>query len=374
MTEINFNIASSVATSKIVANNRPQEIEIKQFLQGPGIDPASDDASGHQMMQRMKIEISGLEKSTGKVNDAISILETIDGSSQAIIFALERMQGLATRAATETASVTERAALDLEFGELFAEIQSLATESNWHNTSVMSSSDQETGVYLDTTVPIDRSSVSVGKADHNETISITLKSWDPRAAIRGNAIQQTVDPVTGLQLIGGNQFTPNGLLDGGDDLPLGDPNMLGYDLSGNDDSITGGLANQFARVTETQAFGSAVLWVGNPLPGDGIPQRLNILSKINAEYVLANIEKAISAASDERARLNEFISQLDGMGDYFADVSGELNQSQGPIIGDVGYAVEASEVSRSKIIAKAGAGLSAQASAGNQTVLTFLMK
>lgn len=373
MTEINTNIASPVVTSKIVANNRPQEIEIKQFLQGPIIDSASDDAAGHQMMQRMKIEISGLEKSTSKVNDAISILETIDGSSQAIIFALGRMQELATRAATETASVTERAALDFEFGELLAEIQGLATESNWHNMSVMSSGDQETGVYLDTTVPVDRSSIPVGKSD-NETMSITLKSWDPRAAIRGNAIQQTVDPVTGLQLIGGNQFTPNGLLDGGDDLPLGDPNMLGYDLKGNDDSITGGLANQSARATETQAFGPAVLWVGSPLRGDGTPQRLNILSKINAEYVLANIEKAIGAASDERARLNEFISQLEGAGDYFADASRELSQSQGPIIGDVGYAVETSEVSRSKIIAQGGAGLSAQSNAGKQTVLTFLMK
>ena len=364
MTEINMNSVNPIITNGTAVDNRPQEIEMKHFSQGLRLYSPYGDAAGHAITQRMKIKISSLEASASQVNDVISMLDIVEGSSHEITFALHEMKKLAVEAATGTLLVTDRAAMDKDLGKLFSEIQRIATESSWAKMTLMSGRDQEAESHITAVLAAESANMPLGDVS-GQTMSINLKSWDPSATVRGNAVQQEVDPVTGLQRIRGNQFTSDGLIDGGDDQPLGDVNMLDYDIAGNDNSLAKGSANRSARSTETQAFGTAVLWAGNPSPGDGDPRRLNILSKINAEYVLANIDKAISAASDERDRLNAYVSRLEG--------AGEQNRSHNRI-DDAGYAAEASEVSRTKIIAQPGAGMSAQANAGHKNVLTFLMK
>jgi flagellin-like hook-associated protein FlgL len=366
MSEINFNIVSPISANKNIEDDHPQKIELEHFPQGVRTDSLYGNASNYAITEHIKVEVSGLELSAGQVNDSISMLETIGGLSNEILFALNQMRGLAVQAAGKDLPVKDRAALDLEFGQLFAEIESIAVDSDWGSMTIMSGSDREAEALVSSALAGERLS---GKVE-DQAKSVTLKSWDPSTAIRANVVQQTVDPVTGLQNVRGNQFTPDGLIDGGDELPLGNSKMLDYDLSGNDNSITGGAAYQSARSTETQSFGSAVLWAGNPPPGDGNPRRLNILSSINAEYVLTNIDKAISAASDERDRLTTYISKLESAGDHLTNTTAPQRRSHSRIEGS-GFA---SEVSRNAISAQADSGLLAQANAGNEAVLTFLMK
>lgn len=368
MAEINFDITPPISANKIINDNQPQKIENKHVPQGERADSLYENLLSHTITERIKVEVSSLETSTGQVNDSISMLETIEGLSNKISFALNQMKGLAAQAAEKNLGVTDRTVLDLEFGQLITEIQNIATDSAWGSMIIMSGSDQKAEAFVSSALDGEGRS---GKIE-DKASSVTLKSWDPSTAIRANLIQQTVDPVTGLQHVGGNQFTSDGLIYGGDDLPLGDRNMLGYDRSGNDNSISKGAANQSARSTETQAFGSSVLWAGNSPPTGGVPSRLNILSKINAEYVLANIDKAISAASDERIRLGSYILRLEAAGDDLANAAGGHSPSSS-LINDADFAAQTSETSRADIIAKEGLGMSAQSNAANQTILTFLM-
>jgi len=368
MAEINFNIMSPISANKVVKGNHSQKIVIEKSSQGASADSSYENIPSYAATERIKTEVSGLEVSTGQVNDSISMLETIEGFSAEISFALNQMKGLATQAAEKTLSVTDRAVLDFEFGQLFTEIQNIATDSAWNSMTIMSGDDRKAEAFLGSAL----GGEGLNGKIKDKAINVILKSWDPSAAVRANVVQQTVDPVTGLQHVGGNQFTSNGLIDGGDDLQLGDINMLAYDLSGNDNSIVNGEAYRSARLTETQAFGSAVLWAGNARPGGGVPSRLNTLTKINAEYVLANIEKAISAASDERSRLGSYISKLEKTGDYLTNVPGGTGPSNSPI-NDAGFAAQASKSSRLDIIEKEGLGMSAQSNAANPTILKFLM-
>jgi len=366
MAEINFNIMSPISGKGTVKNNHPQKIELEHLRQGVRNDSFYANASDYPVTERIKVEVSGLELLTGQVNDSISMLETIEGLSNEILLALNQMRGLAAQAAGKDLPVKDRAALDLEFGQLFAEIESIAIDSNWNSIRIMSGNDREAEALVRSAL----AGESLAGKVKDQAKGITFKSWDPSIAMRANAVQQTVDPVTGLQSIRGNQFNAGGFIDGGDDLPLGDSKMLNYDLSGNDNSITEGAAYQSARSTETQSFGSAVLWAGNPPPGDGNPRRLNILSSINAEYVLNNIDKAISAASEERDRLIIYITELESAGDHLANTSAPQPRPLSRI-DDVDYA---SEVSRNLISAQARTGLLEQTNAGNETVTTFLMK
>jgi len=368
MSEINFNIVSPISVGKVIKDNQSQKIELGHFLEAKRTDFLYGNASDYAITERVKVEVSGLELSTGRVNNSISMLETIEGLSNEILFALNQMRGLAVQAAGKDLPVKDRAALDAEFGQLFAEIESIAIDSEWDSMALMSGrgSDRVAEAFISSALAEE----SLNGMVEDQAKKITLKSWDPSMTIKANVVQQTVDPVTGLQRVRGNQFNTDGLIDGGDALPLGDSNMLDYDLSGNDNSITEGAAYQSARSTETQSFGSAVLWAGNPPPGDGNPRRLNILSSINAEYVLANIDKAINPASDERDRLTTYTAELVSAGDHLANTSAQEPRPHNRIDG-VGYA---SEVSRNVISAQAGFGMLAQANIGDDAVLTFLMK
>ena len=367
MTEISFNTVSPISSNKVIEDNRLQEIELQHFSQGMRNDFLYKNASNYAITEHINVEVSGLELSAGQVNDSISMLETIGYLSNEILSALNQMRGLAAQAAGKDLPVKDRTALDLEFGQLFAEIESIAIDSDWGSMTIMSGSDPEAEALVSSALAGGDLSAKV----EGQAKSVTLKSWNPSMAIRENAVQQVVDPVTGLQSISGNQFTPDGLIGGGEELPLGDSKMLDYDLSGNDNSITEGAAHQSARSTETQSFGSAVLWAGNPPPGDGNPRRLNILSSINAEYVLTNIDKAISAASEERDRVVTYVSKLEGAGDHLINTKAPQRRLHNRMEGE-GY--DASEASRNTISTQAGSGLLAQANLSNKAMMTFLMK
>ena len=373
MTEINFNISNLNSVDKIIQGSQSSKIDAEDFQKANFASPDNQKFTGDLSTMRLVAEIGDLEKSTSQVNDAISILEKASNSSGEIIVALEGMRDQAVKAADKSLSVADRSAIDIEFETLFTHIQSLATEiPDGGRLAIYNGSDDPTESYVSNSMETNNSARSFEHTDDG-VITIDFKAWNPALASRGNTVQQTVDPVTGLQLIAGNQFTPDGLISGGNDLPLGDPKMLDYDLAGNDDSISQGVANQSARATETQAYGSAVLWAGNPNPGDGKPARLNLLSAINAEYVLANIDKAISAASEERAKLSAHISELEKAGDQFAETSRDIDSTRNRIQ-NADFAVEASESSRNQIVSKEGSGLLAQVNAARKAVLEFLMK
>jgi flagellin-like hook-associated protein FlgL len=370
MTKINFNVSNLNITDKTFLGDRSPKIAAESLQKLSGINQVYIDFTGDLGTMRTVAEIGGLEKSTSQVNDAISILERVNSSSGKIIAVLGDMRDLAAEAAGEGKSVTDRAKMDLEFGASFTRIRSLATDIPDSESLAVNNSGAE--FQVNNLGSIKKSLRPVGEAV-NDAIRIPFKTWDPASASRGNVVQQTVDPVTGLQLIAGNQFTPDGLISGGKDLPLGDPEMLDYDLSGNDDSISQGKANQSARATETQAFGSAVLWAGDNYVDESKSVRLNLLSKINAEYVLENIDKAVSAALEERASLNAHIDKLETAAAHLANlVRGEKQPALR--IDDARFAIEASESSRNQIISKEGSGLSIQGDAPSEAILEFLMK
>ena len=145
---------------------------------------------------------------------------------------------------------------------------------------------------------------------------------------------------------------------------------------GNDNHNSMAPANADRRNAETQAFGSAVLFVGMATAAAqntivGVGQRIDILSRGNANYALAQLDTAISAVSAERAKYGSYMSRLEHAGDNMTNVARHVEQSRSRIA-DADYAVETSELSRTTIIAQASTAMLAQANAAKQTVLTLL--
>jgi flagellin len=358
MSVINTNISGQVAVNAITKNDREQELAMERLSTGMRINSAKDDAAGLAITERMKAEVSGLEMATRNANDAISMLETAEGSTREIASALQRMRELAVQAASGTYSDTDRLALDLEFGELWLEMQRIATQTTWNTMTVLNGgNDLQTAAVTKTVV-----NIQLGKSA-SQTMTLNLRSWDPQTAIRA---AQTI----ALTSSGAGSSVNNGATVA---TPAG---TTGFDGLGNDNHTANATAaaGSPARETETQAYGSAVLYVGDT---DGVagapdvPGRINIKIAANATYALTQLDIAISAVSAERAMYGSYIGRLQAASDNLINVAQNQDQSRSRIE-DTDYAVETSELSRTQIIAQASTAMLAQANQSKQTVLALL--
>jgi flagellin-like hook-associated protein FlgL len=180
-------MAGIIATNAILKNDRDQETAMERLSTGLRINSASDDAAGLAISQRMSAEVSGLKMANRNANDAISMLETAEGASVEIMSILQRMRELALQSATDTNSSTDRQALDLEFGQMFDEMQSIASQTTWNTMTIMNGGAPGATDVINDDVDLMEATIQLGK-NATQTTVITLKSWDPRNTLDAEAI------------------------------------------------------------------------------------------------------------------------------------------------------------------------------------------
>ena len=317
MTVINTNTASLLARDAIQRNDRAMSTAMERLSTGSRINSAKDDAAGLATADRMGAQVSGLNMAVRNANDAISLLQTVDGAAQEISNMLSRMYELAVQAASGTYTSTDRTALDLEFGELMKEIQEIAERTEWNGNSIMDDT------YDDTTNAL---KVQLG-AESNQTMAVRIKDWRP--TISADA-----------QLASATDATADGI----------DSADSAYNLEG------------------TAEGSEAALYF---LDGTENTDRLVITSAAAAAIAVKNLNNAIDGAAKERAQYGAYISRLQHAADNLQNVATNTAASKSQI-SDADYASETTELARTQIISQASTAMLAQANQVKQTVLALL--
>ena len=317
MTVINTNTASLVARDAIQRNDRAMSQAMERLSTGSRINSAKDDAAGLAIAERMGAQVSGLNMAVRNANDAISLLQTVDGAAQEISNMLNRMYELAVQAASGTYTSTDRTALDLEFGELMKEIQEIAERTEWNGTSIMDDT------YDDTTNAL---KVQLG-AESNQTMAVRIKDWRPTISADGELASATDTDTNGI-----------------------DSADSAYNLAGTADGT------------------EAALYF---LDGTENTDRLVITSAAAAAIAVKNINNAIDGAAKERAQYGAYISRLQHAADNLQNVATNTAASKSQI-SDADYATETTELARTQIISQASTAMLAQANQVKQTVLSLL--
>jgi flagellin len=164
MTVINTNIGATIARNAIGTNERAMATSMERLSTGLRINSAKDDAAGLAIATRMTAQVSTLNMGVRNANDAISMLQTVEGASKEISNMLVRMKELAVQANSETYSTTDTDALDLEYQALEAEIVRVQEETKWNDMALM-----------DHATPGTANTVSVQLGDSAKTV--TIKDW-----------------------------------------------------------------------------------------------------------------------------------------------------------------------------------------------------
>ena len=317
MTVINTNTASLLARDAIQRNDRAMSTAMERLSTGSRINSAKDDAAGLAISERMAAQTSGLNMAVRNANDAISLLQTVDGAAQEISNMLTHMYELAVQAASGTYTTTDQGALDLEFGELMKEIQDIAERTEWNGNSIMDDT------YDDTTNAL---KVHIG-AEANQTMAVRIKDWRPTISKDGEMANATDTDYNGI-----------------------DSADSAYNLAGT------------ANGTEAGLYFNA---------GTEDTERLVITSAATAAIAVKNLNNAIDGAARERAQYGAYISRLQHAADNLQNVSTNTAASKSQI-SDADYAMETTELARTQIISQASTAMLAQANQVKQTVLSLL--
>ena len=148
----------------------------EKLSSGYKINRAGDDAAGLSISEKMRSQIRGLNKASSNAQDGISAIQTAEGALNEAHSILQRMNELATQAANDTNTTTDRKAVQSEIDALTKEISRIASTTQFNTQNLLDG--KFTGKNL-----------QVG-ALNGQSISISIKTMNA-GALSVNALDVT---------------------------------------------------------------------------------------------------------------------------------------------------------------------------------------
>ena len=110
---------------------------IKSLSTGLRINSASDDASGLAVSEKLRAQISGLNKAATNAQDAISMLQTAEGAMGSMTSMVQRIRELAVQAGDPAYTTNDRAMLQLEVDQLKEEIDRVSNSTEFNTKKLL---------------------------------------------------------------------------------------------------------------------------------------------------------------------------------------------------------------------------------------------
>ena len=279
---INTNISSLNAQRNLNSSQSALATSLQRLSSGLRINSAKDDAAGLAISDRMTSQIRGLNQAARNANDGVSLAQTAEGGLAEVANNLQRIRELAVQSANSTNTSSDRTSLNAEVTQLLAEIQRVATTSQFNGQNILD------GTFT-------ASQFQVG-ANANQTITASV----------GNA-QTTA--------IGSYQITSGGTAVSGNALVSGALTLNGIDVgsstSGSAEAIaatinsatirTGVTASAATEVKSGTAAANALLANQSLQSGDLVINGVNVGAVAGSSNVAtqgANVAAAINAVSN----------------------------------------------------------------------------
>ena len=392
MSVINTNVSAILTQNSLAKNERAMSGAMEQLSTGKRINSSADDAAGLAIASRMTAQINGLNQAVRNGNDAISLVQTVDGALIEVTSMLQRMRTLAVQSASDTNTTADRAALNTEFELLRTEIDRIGNNTQWNGENVLDQSHSGTGTYQfqvgansNQTVDLTVDNYSTaGAGDGDIDIALTTSGTGPEASsaagqestltVSGTFVegekyavsvgnQSVVHTVTAAQA--GTSSTEHALIAQAISTALGTITNSGGNVA------VSGTAAALTFTSSSTAFGSNTFAV---TAGSGLLTGIatsDIETAAASNTSIAALDAAIAAVNSGRSEMGATINVLQYAVDNLANVSLNATASRSRVE-DTDYSSATTELARTQIIAQAATAMLAQANQMPQTVLSLL--
>ena len=137
----------------------------EKLSSGYRINRAGDDAAGLSISEKMRSQIRGLNKASSNAQDGISLIQVAEGALNETHSILQRMNELATQAASDTNTSVDRKAISAEMDQLTSEINRIQSTTQFNTMNLLDGSfkgDLQVGSLKGQTISISISKMNAG--------------------------------------------------------------------------------------------------------------------------------------------------------------------------------------------------------------------
>jgi flagellin len=168
----------------------------EKLSSGYKINRAGDEAAGLSISEKMRAQIRGLNKASSNAQDGISLIQVAEGALNETHSILQRMNELATQAANDTNTTTDRTALAAEVDQLKTEIDRISTTTQFNTMNLLDGT--FTGKNLQVgSLANQKIQISIGKMD---AASLSVNALDlttyTKAGSAISKVQSAIDAVS----------------------------------------------------------------------------------------------------------------------------------------------------------------------------------
>lgn len=133
---INNNISAINAHRNLGINTDAGDNTMERLSSGMRINRGADDAAGLAVSEKMRSQIRGLTMASRNAQDGISLIQTAEGHLEQTTSALQRIRELAVQAANGVYEDSDRQQINVEVGQLVAEIQRVAEQAEFNTKTL----------------------------------------------------------------------------------------------------------------------------------------------------------------------------------------------------------------------------------------------
>ena len=307
-------------------HNAQSTTAMTQIATGSRLSVSGTNSSDYIQASKNTAELRSLEMATRNINDAISLINTIDTTATNIQNGLMDMRAVAVSESDllQDNYTGDKGRICDFFQQTLEGIIDLASNHSWNGTNFMIGGGQNNH----TTTALDFS-INVGGTDSGDDFQMTFKSFHPHSTVDRNGSFY------------GNPAAPN--------LP---------DL------------NKSAG-TDTHVYGDAALYHGN---GAGAPYTEGHLHGDNRDaisHTIIQLDRALEGITTERARLSSYLNRLHHMAENtMSEVLHVKNRKSQ--IEDTDFALQVAEFSKREILKQTSMAMLTQLNRRGTSLLQLL--
>jgi len=369
---INTNVMSLNAQRNLSTSGGMLAQSLQRLSSGLRINSAKDDAAGLAISERFTTQIRGLNMAIRNANDGISLSQTAEGAMGELGNNLQRIRELAVQSSNATNSDGDRSALDAEVQQLIAEIDRVATQTQFNGTKLLDGSfsgatfqvganagqlitigsivDAQAGAIGEAYFAADATGTSTVAAVSGLTINgVTIAdvaaaaTADEKAAALAVAINAESAETGVYATVSGADVT------------------LASFIEGQDLVIGGTVAGSGFTAATTAASASTATYV----------EDLDITTFVGAQRAISVADVALSDVNGVRAELGAIQNRFNSVIANLQTTVENLSASRSRIM-DTDFAAETAALTRAQVLQQAGVAMLAQANAAPQNVLALL--
>ncbi len=376
---INTNIASLNAQRNLNNSQSSLQTSLERLSSGLRINSAKDDAAGLAISERFTTQIRGMDVAMRNANDGISLAQTAEGAMAEIGNNLQRIRELAVQSANATNSKEDREALNAEVEELKAEIDRVASQTDFNGTKLLDGSfsgalfqvGANAGQAISIDETVDAQTKSLGNvsfaADHVVTIDASADITDLKInGVEIGTIKYTAD----------DQEANAAAVASAINQKVGE---TGVYAEVEDDRVTlvsvkADKALSISGTTATAAGFSVDADADTPLADADQALAVNgldVSTNKGAQQAISVIDEALKDLNGARAEMGAVQNRFESVITNLSTTSENLQASRSRIQ-DADFAKETANLTRGQILQQAGTAMLAQANSLPQGVLSLL--